>query len=309
MRMKILSLIVVLASGMARGQTCANACDSQTQTTHFGTTLPINKWVQYCTAAPVPGLAMSCSQFSNVSDFEACIAQFCPFLPAEISANSTSCGYCLATPVPGEDTTSRVIRCAGASYNAADAFQCYPSQTLQATYGANLNQGDSVVNLTNTGPGLDLLTGLAVDPSSSLCANVYAFAPDEQEISCCSCPVTPDGLASFSVKNDLISNTLTPSVPNSTVIGIIGSISPASGTCNAAAPVGLAPGLAAWGTTLEPASTPGTYGAVNTAFINGNLSASELSSLTQVCGFLQANGTGYGICNGCNLGALGGAKR
>jgi hypothetical protein len=36
------------------------------------------------------------------------------------------------------------------------------------------------------------------------------IAPDEQMISCCSCPVTPNGLRSLSAQEDLINNTLIP---------------------------------------------------------------------------------------------------
>ena len=40
----------------------------------------------------------------------------------------------------------------------------------------------------------------------------------------------------------------------------------------------------------------------------GNYVGRELYSLTAVCGFIQQNGTGYGICKSCRLGALGGSK-
>jgi len=36
---------------------------------------------------------------------------------------------------------------------------------------------------------------------------------------------------------------------------------------------------------------------------------SELAGMKQLCNFIQANGTGFGICKSCRLGALGGAKR
>ena len=81
-------------------------------------------------------------------------------------------------------------------------------------------------------------------------------------------------------------------------------------------------GLLAWGTTIEPASTPGTYGLVPVPFINGSLSntppsslsippdpGSQLGAMISTCGFIQSDGSGYGICNSCRTGALGGAKR
>jgi len=74
----------------------------------------------------------------------------------------------------------------------------------------------------------------------------------------------------------------------------------------------LAHGMVAWGTTLEPAATPGTYGPVNVPFINGsdNLTISgETSGLFLVCALVQAEGSGYGVCGSCALGALSGTKQ
>jgi hypothetical protein len=165
---------------------------------------------------------------------------------------------------------------------------------FQVRYAANLNIGDSVVNITNTGA-----TG------SNICVNVYTFAPDEQEISCCSCLVTPDGLASLSVKNSLINNTLTGVVPSAVVVKLV-----ATNSCNPAVPAELNPGLAAWGTTIHalpvtPGSPATTYGVTETAFTPSTLSAAEYSRITSLCGFIQTDGSGFGICGGCSTGGLG----
>ena len=166
---------------------------------------------------------------------------------------------------------------------------------FQVRYAANLNIGDSVVDITNTGA-----TG------GSICVNVYTFAPDEQEISCCTCQVTPDGLASLSVKNSLINNTLTGVIPPAVVIKLIAT----RGSCNAAAPGELAIGLAAWGTTIHAlpvtaGSPAGTYGVTETAFTPSTLSATEIARATSLCGFIESDGSGYGICGGCSAGGLG----
>ncbi len=230
---------------------------------------------------------------------------------------------------------------------------------FQIGYAANLNIGDSVVNLSNDGAqggvfgagvfiGVLAPTFFPVKTLGNLCANIYVFDPQEEEIGCCSCLVTPNGLNSLSVKSDLISNNLTPAVPTSVVIKILGT-SPLADTTNALTvcnpatagtaqtvtfggpPVGPASfffnipkfGLLAWGTTLEPNSSPGTYNAVDVPFLNGTIllppppgpivppaPGSELYGLlTQLCNFIQANGTGFGICKSCRLGALGGAKQ
>ena len=168
-------------------------------------------------------------------------------------------------------------------------------------YAANLDTGDSLIDLTNSGgnpPG-----------NANICANVYAFSPDEQLVSCCSCPVTPDALVSLSVVSDLISNTLTPAHPSSVVIKLVPS---AGAVCNAAnvPAANLATGLLAWGTTRHGAS--GANGPVfqttETPFSQSCLSPSELARITSFCGFIQANGSGFGICRSCRLGGQGAVK-
>ena len=181
---------------------------------------------------------------------------------------------------------------------------------FQVKYASNLNVGDSVVNISNTGArgGVGLASGTSASTGGAICANVYAFSPDEQMIACCSCPVTPNGLVSLSAKQDLVSNTLTPAVPNSIVIKILAT-APVGGSCtnSAAAPVALAPGLVAWGTTLHALPTsPTTYGVTETAFTPATLSASELLRLASLCTFILADGSGFGVCRSCRLGGLGG---
>jgi hypothetical protein len=194
-----------------------------------------------------------------------------------------------------------------------------PLDAFQVRYASNLNIGDSVVNLTNTGT-LTLPTGLTT--TGNICANVYTFDQNEELISCCSCLVTPNGLNSLSARNDLISNTLTPGVPNSIVIKLLAStplgLSAAGtgGTCNPSSPVAtpagpgifgsLVPGLRAWGTTIHALpTTPVTYGVTEGSFLPSTLSPGELTKLTLFCGFIQANGSGFGICKACKTGGLG----
>src|ERR1041385_9057641 len=99
----------------------------------------------------------------------------------------------------------------------------------QVAYSSNLLIGDSYVNLTNTG----VVNGF--DPAGRICVNVYTFDPSEELVSCCSCLVTPDGLKSLSVKQDLVSNTLTPGVPGSVVIKMLATV-PSAGACDASTP-------------------------------------------------------------------------
>src|ERR1039457_3754750 len=64
---------------------------------------------------------------------------------------------------------------------------------FQVSYAANLQAGESYINIVSDaangapllGPGLGGAVG-------NICVNVYAFDPNEEMISCCSCLVTPD---------------------------------------------------------------------------------------------------------------------
>jgi hypothetical protein len=177
---------------------------------------------------------------------------------------------------------------------------------FQVRYASNLDQGDSYVNITNTGVR-------GGDPVGRICANAYVFDPNEEMVACCSCMVTPNGVKSFSVVNDLISNPLTPNVPKSVVIKLLSTAPDANGTCDAAAPTGdiLASGLRAWGTSLHALPTfPTTYGITETPFSIADLSVTELKNLTLYCGAIQRYlGGGYGICRKCRTTALGATPR
>jgi hypothetical protein len=180
----------------------------------------------------------------------------------------------------------------------------------QVRYASNLNIGDSFVNITNSGArGAGLASGTSASTTGAICANVYTFSPDEQLIACCSCPVTPNGLVSLSAKNDLISNPLTPAIPTSIVIKLYASV-PVAGSCanSAASPGAATSGMLAWGTTLHAAVTAGTYFGSETPFLPATLSAGELNRLTQLCTFILANGSGFGVCRSCRLGGLGAAQ-
>lgn len=200
---------------------------------------------------------------------------------------------------------------------AAVAAYAQPMATAdtpyQVRYASNLTVGDSVVNLTNTGArGAGLGFGTSASVTGAICVNVYVYDPSEEIVSCCSCPVTPNGLVSLSAKNDLINNPLTRGNPTSIVIKLLATV-PVGGSCNnsalLAAPT-LAPGMAAWGTTLHANSSAaaGTYAVTETAFTPAQLSAGELARLAYGCGVVANVGSGFGVCNSCRLGGLGATR-
>jgi hypothetical protein len=164
------------------------------------------------------------------------------------------------------------------------------------SYSANLNIGDSYVNLTNSGSS-----------GGNLCANVFTFDPAEELISCCTCNITPNALQSLSVVKSLISNPLTPAIPTAVTVKIV----PTAGACNASnvSTGNLQPGLLAWGSSLHAApTTPASYAVTETPFLNASFTAADLVHISSTCGFIQADGSGFGICGGCSAGGLGGSS-
>ena len=191
----------------------------------------------------------------------------------------------------------------GVALLSAAAFAQDPFDAYQVRYAANLGAGQSVIDLTTAG------TVNGFEPAGNICATVYVFAEDQQLIACCACQLTPNHLQTLSVQSDLISNTLTPGVPIGVTIGLVASAVPASGTCDAAHVGNLVPGLRAWGTTLHAAPGGGFFG-TETHFSFASLGGgSELDKMTELCGFIESNGSGYGICNSCRTGAAGSVKQ
>ena len=199
---------------------------------------------------------------------------------------------------------------------------------FQIRYASNLTAGDSVINITNTGANGAALAGPGFGGAAgNICVNVYAFSPDEQLISCCSCLITPNGLVSLSVNQDLVSNTLTGVRPNSVVIKLVNTLAGAgvagvggggaTSCTNSAALAGstdfpIVSGMLAWGTTLHNGATGG-FATTETAFIPATLTGSlvvpfplgsELASITGRCTNIIGNGSTFGICRSCRNGGL-----
>jgi hypothetical protein len=228
----------------------------------------------------------------------------------------------------------------------AQVFNARGDGPYQIGYAANLNIGDTELEFTNDG-ALGPFVGAPLAPTQgNICVNVYAFDPSEEEVSCCACLVTPNALVSLSAKNDLINNVLTPAIPTSLVIKLLASIpgtvtGGAATLCNPSGLTGatlfsaatpgvptlfLTNGLIAWETTMEPNGTGGTYTAVGQPIIQANTSIpgpltaflpilgnpavyGEAGALMEICNFIQSNGSGFGVCNSCALGALSGTKQ
>lgn len=211
---------------------------------------------------------------------------------------------------------SRNVFFAAAAFATA-AFAQNPitaDSPFQVRYAANLNLGESYIDITNTGavgapllgPGFGLATG-------NICVNVYAFDPSEELVSCCSCLVTPDQTVNLGVVSNLTSKTLTGVVPTSVTVKLLATDAAANPTCKNSAAIStqaqvILAGLAAWGTTLHPTPVAGVNATTETAFTPSTLSTGEFNSITGRCSAIIGNASGFGICTSCRAGALGGAK-
>jgi hypothetical protein len=185
----------------------------------------------------------------------------------------------------------------------------------QIKYAANLPIGDSFVDISNSGAAMTGVNhGTAVAGNGTICVNAYVFDYGEEFLECCACPVTPNGLQSYSVKNDLIANQLfTKSTPTSVVIKLVATRYSAGcgfGSLTSLTPGALVPGMVAWGTTLHAntSAAAGTYALTETAFTPATPNTFELDRLNYWCG-VTAGGSGGGLCANCRNGGLGAAGK
>ncbi len=72
-----------------------------------------------------------------------------------------------------------------------NSFGSGVEDAFQVTYVSQLNNADTVINISNAGTvaGITPLTGVGV-PAGDLCVNIYIYTPDQQQVGCCSCRVT-----------------------------------------------------------------------------------------------------------------------
>jgi hypothetical protein len=238
-----------------------------------------------------------------------------PQASCTFSVNVSSDGTVLGSLT---NTTSTVTSNEALPGAAASAI-LFIGDPFQVRYAANLNIGESYIDITNTGSnGAPLLGPGFGGASGNICVNVYTFDPGEELISCCSCLITPDQTVNLGANRDLTVKSLTGVVPTSVTVKLLATLAggPGSGgsgtSCtNSAAsigPTGIANGMEAFGTTLHATTAGGAYATTETRFTSATLSAGELASINGRCASIIGNGSGFGICSSCRSGALGGAK-
>ena len=235
-------------------------------------------------------------------------------------ASKIVCGS-ISVQTPAAPAVVRTLTARAADTNLLHLFALFApivntwesSSPYQVRYLSNLNVVDSFVNISNVGA----LSGN--DPAGRICANIYVFDPNEEPVSCCACPVTPNGLVSLSARDSLVANPLTFNNPNSLVVKIVYTAM-TGGACDAGqlplpaplpvsfpvnpADIGLVRGGVAWAVTPHgyiPSgqTNPTEYRMTETPFLNAELSPTEYVKLVSVCRFIESYASRFGICRGC----------
>ena len=104
----------------------------------------------------------------------------------------------------------------------------------------------------------------APQPAGDLFAEFFVFDDSEELTSCCGCVVTPDGLLSESLKNQLTKYPLRGIVPPRGVIKLISSSNCLGANCPGGpsfSPTTPVPGLRPWATHIQSNANKYPYGA------------------------------------------------
>ena len=143
-----------------------------------------------------------------------------------------------------------------------------PAGAYFTTYYSNANTTgapDATVRIINDGS-----TG------ADLYAAIFVFDDSEELTECCYCEITPDGLLSESVNNNLTANPITGIKPTRGVIKVVSS--------GAAAGINVTTvGLRAWATHVQKLASG--YAVSETQFADSNHASSEQTLLEQLCYF------------------------
>ncbi len=158
------------------------------------------------------------------------------------------------------------------------------TDTFEVNYYSNAHttEPDGTVRITNVGTQI----GSTGDASGDMCALIYVLTADQQLSECCACAITPDGLLTLSVNNNLTSNPLTREIPTTGDIKIV-----SSKTCDPTAP-NPAPAIRAWATHIQNDGS-----VTETPFTNPSLCTGEIQQLASKCKAILTNGSGYGQCS------------
>jgi hypothetical protein len=136
---------------------------------------------------------------------------------------------------------------------------------------------------------------------NDLCAAFYVFDNSQELQSCCSCPVTADGIISESVNRNLLGNVLTAAVNKAGVVKVLSTATAVGGPseCSASAQFSgaVTPGIRGWITHIQAGKTAATPQITETTLKDSNYTTLETSDLETECQFLIRLGSGHGVCS------------
>jgi hypothetical protein len=158
--------------------------------------------------------------------------------------------------------------------------------------GANITGNpDTTVRVINDGSAGE----------ADLCAAFYVFDNSQELQSCCSCPVTADGIISESVNRNLLANGLTVAVNHAGVIKVLSTATAKGGPteCSASAKYAgaVTPGIRGWITHIQAGKTAATPSITETSLTDSNYTTLETSDLELECQYAILLGSGHGTCS------------
>jgi len=182
---------------------------------------------------------------------------------------------------------------------AGSAMAQLPDDTYFVTYYSNAQSTpDATVRIDNPG----------ADAGLNVCADIYVFDNTEEQLECCGCLLTPDGLRTLSVNRNLTANPANGIKPKTGVIKIV-SAAPNLGA-NGCDPTGGAsllggfpnnivptPDLRSWATHVQFSPN----GLTEEEFADSTLIQTELNNLQETCFIHRQTGSGRGVCT-CGTG-------
>jgi hypothetical protein len=189
------------------------------------------------------------------------------------------------------------------------AFAQEPADTYQVSYYSNaLVVGpDATVHIVNPGTAITTINGNGGPTSGDLCADIYVFNNDEQEVECCSCLLTPDSERTLGIHTNLLNNPVNAgNVTNDGVIKVVSTASvtvKGAQTCpfpNGDTSISPTAGLRAWATHWQTHGDTG-YSETEEEFSSAPLSSFELEYVELECSAISTSGSGKGVCS-CGYG-------
>ncbi len=134
--------------------------------------------------------------------------------------------------------------------------------------------------------------------SDDICAMVYVFSADQEMSECCGCKITPNGLLTLSLNNDLTSNPLTGKALTRGTVEVVASDVTANPTCDPASLTAKGE-LTVWTTHIQ-AVTVGELPPVAASKSSASPNEAFLPP-ENLCQAIQDLGSGQGICT-CGTG-------